>query len=295
MERRQHLVVHPVSAVHRGCRVRHRPGRRRAGLRLRVCHRPADPAGAVLLSPIRRVVRRRGDGSLGARALGRRRRDERAQAVAQALRAEHARAIETERAVLAERLDLARELHDAVSHILSVIAVQAGSTRYLLQRSSDDDDGRSLPALSIENASRAALDDLRRMLGLLRAGRPDDLDAADTGFLLKDTPPERLLQAVRLVAAGDALLSPPITKRLVEVFATTAPRPSTPAAVALTDRETDVLRLVAQGLSNQEIANQLTIGAATVKTYISRLLTKLNATTRVHLVIQAYESGFISR
>jgi DNA-binding NarL/FixJ family response regulator len=125
------------------------------------------------------------------------------------------------------------------------------------------------------------------VFGALRAGA--------VGFLLKDTPPEDLLMAVRLVAAGDALLSPSVTRRLVEVFAATPPRPPVRTVVDLTDREADVLTLVAGGLSNLEVASRLNIGPATVKTYISRLLTKLDATTRVHLVIYAYETGFIER
>jgi DNA-binding NarL/FixJ family response regulator len=121
------------------------------------------------------------------------------------------------------------------------------------------------------------------------------LRAGAIGFLLKDTPPEDLLRAVRSAAAGDALLSPSITRRLVEVFARTpAPRPA-PRWVEFTDRETDVLTLVARGLSNAEISTELHIGPATVKTYISRLLTKLDLTTRVHLVIHAYQTGFVDR
>jgi DNA-binding NarL/FixJ family response regulator len=125
------------------------------------------------------------------------------------------------------------------------------------------------------------------VFGALRAGA--------TGFLLKDTPPDELLRAVRVAATGDALLSPAVTRRLVEVFATTPPpRPAHPP-VDLTDREADVLTLVAQGLSNMDISHRLHIGPATVKTYISRLLTKLGVTTRVHLVIYAYQTGFVDR
>jgi DNA-binding NarL/FixJ family response regulator len=122
------------------------------------------------------------------------------------------------------------------------------------------------------------------------------LRAGAVGFLLKDTPPEELLRAVRLAADGDALLSPSITRRLVEVFALDPPRPPAPSpAVELTGRETDVLTLVARGLSNVEISRRLQVGPATVKTYVSRLLTKLNATSRVHLVIYAYETGLTRR
>nr|WP_132144642.1 response regulator transcription factor [Kribbella antiqua] len=120
------------------------------------------------------------------------------------------------------------------------------------------------------------------VFGALRAGA--------TGFLLKDTPPEQLLQAIRVAADGEALLSPSITRRLIEAFPQSPEAPRR-AALDLTERETDVLRLVARGLSNADIARQLQIGPATVKTYVSRLLTKLDVGTRVHLVIAAYESG----
>lgn len=126
------------------------------------------------------------------------------------------------------------------------------------------------------------------VFGALRAGA--------VGFLLKDTPPEELLRAVRVAASGEALLSPSITRRLIETFAAMPPVPrpreSTPAD--LTPRERDVLALVADGLSNAEIARRLIIGPATVKTYVSRLLTTLDLEARVHLVIYAYESGFVT-
>ena len=123
------------------------------------------------------------------------------------------------------------------------------------------------------------------VFGALRAGA--------VGFLLKDTPPEELLRAVTVAAAGDALLSPSVTRRLVEVFATTPPPRTGPAPAALTEREADVLALVARGLSNVDIAQRLHVGPATVKTYISRLLAKLDVNSRVHLVIYAYEAGLV--
>jgi DNA-binding NarL/FixJ family response regulator len=120
------------------------------------------------------------------------------------------------------------------------------------------------------------------VFGALRAGA--------TGFLLKDTPPAQLLHAIRVAADGEALLSPSITRRLIEAFAQ-APVARERTELDLTDREADVLRLLARGLSNADIARQLQVGPATVKTYVSRLLAKLNVSTRVHLVIRAYESG----
>jgi DNA-binding NarL/FixJ family response regulator len=116
-----------------------------------------------------------------------------------------------------------------------------------------------------------------------------------SGFLLKDTPPADLLAAIRVVAAGDALLAPGITRRLIAEFAR-RPDPArvAPAALAaLTDREREVLALVAQGLSNAEIAQRLVVSPATSKTYVSRLLAKLGARDRAQLVAIAYETGLV--
>ena len=122
------------------------------------------------------------------------------------------------------------------------------------------------------------------------------LRAGASGFLLKDTPPADLLAAIRVVAAGDALLAPGITRRLIAEFAR-RPDPSrvAPAALeALTDRERVVLGLVAQGLSNAEIAERLVVSPATSKTYVSRLLAKLGARDRAQLVAIAYETGLVT-
>jgi DNA-binding NarL/FixJ family response regulator len=122
------------------------------------------------------------------------------------------------------------------------------------------------------------------------------LRAGASGFLLKDTLPEDLLAAVRVVADGDALLAPKITRRLIEEFVL---QPSAPATTpnaglgSLTDRECEVLSAVAHGLSNAEIAEQLFMSHATAKTHVSRLLTKLDARDRAQLVMIAYESGVI--
>jgi DNA-binding NarL/FixJ family response regulator len=119
------------------------------------------------------------------------------------------------------------------------------------------------------------------------------LRAGASGFLLKDTPPADLLAAIRVVAAGDALLAPRVTRRLIEEFAR-RPEPAavTPAALAaLTDREREVLALVARGLSNAEIAERLFVSAATTKTHVSRVLAKLGARDRAQLVMLAYETG----
>jgi DNA-binding NarL/FixJ family response regulator len=112
-----------------------------------------------------------------------------------------------------------------------------------------------------------------------------------SGFVLKDDPPEQLLAAIRIVARGDALLSPAITKRVIEKFMR-IPRPRPPREVdELTERELDVFRLIARGLSNAEIGEQLYISEATVKTHISHILQKLNVRDRVQAVVLAYETG----
>ena len=121
------------------------------------------------------------------------------------------------------------------------------------------------------------------------------LRAGASGFLLKDTLPVDLLHAVRVVAAGDALIAPRITRRLIEEFARRPePRGAAPATAALdqlTDREREVLELVAKGQSNAEIAAALYVSHATVKTHVSRLLMKLDARDRAQLVMIAYETG----
>jgi DNA-binding NarL/FixJ family response regulator len=122
------------------------------------------------------------------------------------------------------------------------------------------------------------------------------LRAGASGFLLKDTPPGDLLAGIRVVAAGDALLAPGITRRLIAEFAS-RPDPArvAPAALeALTDREREVLALVARGLSNHEIAERLVVSPATSKTYVSRMLAKLGARDRAQLVAIAYESGLVT-
>jgi DNA-binding NarL/FixJ family response regulator len=121
----------------------------------------------------------------------------------------------------------------------------------------------------------------------------DALRAGASGFLLKDTPPEDLLHAIRVVAAGDALLAPSVTRMLINEFAGRAAPLLREGKVLLsiTPREREVLALVARGHSNQEIANELHMSAATAKTHVSRLLAKLGARDRAQLVVIAYESG----
>jgi DNA-binding NarL/FixJ family response regulator len=119
------------------------------------------------------------------------------------------------------------------------------------------------------------------------------LAAGASGFLLKNAPPEQLISAVRVVAAGDALLAPSITRRVIEQF-TRLPAPGgTDALAGLTDRERQVLQLVARGLSNAEIAAELFVSDATVKTHVAHVLAKLQLRDRVQAVVLAYESGLV--
>jgi DNA-binding NarL/FixJ family response regulator len=115
-----------------------------------------------------------------------------------------------------------------------------------------------------------------------------------SGFLVKDTEPDELVQAVRVVAGGEALLSPSITKRLIEEFAAHAKEPQpTEGLEQLTAREREVMALVAAGLSNDEIALRLFVSPATAKTHVSRAMVKLGARDRAQLVVMAYESGLV--
>jgi DNA-binding NarL/FixJ family response regulator len=122
------------------------------------------------------------------------------------------------------------------------------------------------------------------------------LRAGAAGFLLKDAPSSRLIAAVRAAATGDSLIEPSITARLVERFAEPAAAPRIPEQLAtLTDRELDVLRLLARGLSNAEIAGEMVVAETTVKTHVARILTKLSVRDRVQAVVIAYETGFVAR
>lgn len=117
------------------------------------------------------------------------------------------------------------------------------------------------------------------------------LQAGASGFLLKNAAPEELQAAVRVAAAGDALLAPEVTRRVIARFAAAAPTPTPPVAAELTERESEVLRLMAQAMSNAEIAAHLIIGEATVKTHVSNVLLKLGVRDRVAAVVYAYRHG----
>ena len=183
------------------------------------------------------------------------------------------------------------------------------------------DDGAEAVALVREHSPAVALLDIRMpVLDGLRAARQvmalgiqtkvlilttfdadeyvyEALRAGASGFLLKDAPSDQLIVAVRSVAAGDALIDPVITRRLISRFAMAARPPGpgeTPERLsALTARELDVLRLLARGLSNAEIAGSLVVEENTVKTHVSRILMKLGLRDRVQAVVLAYETGFV--
>ena len=128
------------------------------------------------------------------------------------------------------------------------------------------------------------------------------LRAGASGFLVKDTPPADLLEGIRIIARGDALLGPTATRQLIEQFMRTAPghtgghtaRPQTGSLDVLTERELEVLTLVARGMANHEIGAALFVTPATAKTHVSRLLTKLGARDRAQLIVTAYESGLVT-
>jgi DNA-binding NarL/FixJ family response regulator len=126
----------------------------------------------------------------------------------------------------------------------------------------------------------------------------DALRAGASGFLLKDVPPEQLAAGIRMVHNGDALLAPSVTRRLIEEFTTRPDRASKPELPAgldtLSPRENEVFRLIARGHSNQQIASHLVVGETTVKTHVTRILTKLGLRDRVQVVVLAYESGVIT-
>jgi DNA-binding NarL/FixJ family response regulator len=122
------------------------------------------------------------------------------------------------------------------------------------------------------------------------------LRAGASGFLVKDTEPNDLIQGIRVVARGDALLSPSVTRRLITDIASRPGRPPASDRVlsGLTDREREVMTLVAEGLSNDEIAGRLFLSPLTAKTHVSRIMTKLNARDRAQLVVMAYETGLVT-
>lgn len=169
---------------------------------------------------------------------------------------------------------------------------------------------RHRPHVALMDIRMPELDGLAATRKLVEGGAPTrilvlttfDLDeyvfealrAGASGFLVKDTEPAELIQAVRVVARGEALLSPSVTRRLIAEFASKAREPSpAPDLDALTDREREVMALVAEGLSNDEIARRLFVSPATAKTHVSRGMVKLGARDRAQLVVFAYEAGLV--
>jgi DNA-binding NarL/FixJ family response regulator len=143
----------------------------------------------------------------------------------------------------------------------------------------------SLPEVRVVILTTFDLDEY--VYGALRAGA--------SGFLVKDTEPEELLHGVRVVARGDALLAPSVTRRLIAEFAGRVERPApSPRLATLTEREREVMTLVAEGLSNDEIADRLVLSPATAKTHVSRIMTKLDVRDRAQLVVLAYESAMVT-
>jgi DNA-binding NarL/FixJ family response regulator len=153
----------------------------------------------------------------------------------------------------------------------------------------------------IEATKRLSRDtgDLPRVLMLTTFDRDeyvyDAIRAGASGFLLKSSPPELLLGAIRLIHAGESLLAPSITRRLIEDFVRRPPpgAPTDPRLAALTEREIDVLRLIARGRSNAEIARELFLSEGTVKTHVNRIFSKLQTRDRAQAVVLAYESGLV--
>jgi DNA-binding NarL/FixJ family response regulator len=159
-----------------------------------------------------------------------------------------------------------------------------------------------MPVLDgIEATRRITRADLPARVLILATFERDDyvfqaLRAAASGFLLKNAAPEDLVDAVRLVAGGDGLLAPSVTRRLIAAFTRRMPGNglrTTPALTELTAREVEVLTLLAEGLSNAEIARRLFVGEATVKTHVARVLTKLGVRDRVQAVIVAFRAGLV--
>jgi DNA-binding NarL/FixJ family response regulator len=210
------------------------------------------------------------------------------------------------RVLIADDQDLVREGLRMILEAEADLEVgEAGDGRQALERARGLDpdvllmDVRMPELDGIEATARHATSGLRARVLVLTTFDLDEyvyraLKSGASGFLLEDATREQLVAAVRTIAAGEALLAPGITRRLIEDFCR-GPQPGTlpAAAETLTERELDVLRLIARGLSNGEIAGELFLSEATVKSHVARILGKLNLRDRVQAVVFAYESGLI--
>ncbi len=180
-----------------------------------------------------------------------------------------------------QAIDLARDLHPDVILMDIRMPVMDGitATRELCEGRTDDADCPRVLMLTTFDLDEHVSDALR---------------AGASGFLLKDTPPHELVNAVRIVADGEALLAPSVTRRLLDEFSRSSKPPKPHPGIAdLTDRELEVLRHLARGLSNSEMAEELFVSETTIKTHVSHILTKLELRDRVQAVVAAYESGIV--
>ena len=229
-----------------------------------------------------------------------------------------AREDERARHVADERMRLAQDVHDVVGHNLAAIKMQADIALHVMRKNPEKAEAA---LIAISGSSGEALGELRTALAELkdhgsRSPTPglarldevriivlttfaldeyvfDALRYGASGFLVKDTSPADLVGAIRLVAGGVALLSPEVTRSVVREFVTGTRRPLTPHPHldTLTTREREIVTLVAEGLSNDEIAERLVISPATARTHVSRSMVKLNARDRAQLVVFAFQSG----
>jgi len=243
----------------------------------------------------------------------RRRRARWAELQARTERLEREHAEEARRAVDEERLRIARELHDVIAHSMSVIAVQSAVGHHVID-TQPAEARKERPDVILMDIRMPHLDGLEATRVICQAEETGhvkvlilttfDLDeyvyaalrAGASGFLLKDTPPNDLLAGIRVIAAGDALLAPSVTRQLIGEFVRRpdSDRPPPATLDVLTGREREVLTLVARGWSNAEVAERLYLSPATAKTHVGRLLTKLQSRDRTQLVVIAYESGLVT-